>query len=68
MKLHKSGDYTPISHAIYGLNYKIYTHVSPFGPNMYIEIIQKIANQLKALRTIIMDQSWKIKLKLNPIN
>ena len=48
-RLHKPYEYIPISYAIYGFNYRIHTHVSPSGLNMHIEIIQKVANQLKAL-------------------
>ena len=33
-----------ISHAIYGFNYGIYMHASPSSLNMYIVIIQQVAN------------------------
>ena len=61
LKLYKPYAYIPISHVIHDFNYRIHTHASPFASlsdlNMHIEIIQDVANQLKALRTIIKIQS-----------
>ena len=53
LRLHNPYEYIPISYANYGFNYRIHTHASSFSLNINIEIIQKVASQLKLLRTII---------------
>ena len=57
LRLHNPYEYIPISYVSYGFDYEIYTHTSPSGLNMHIEIIQMMANQSKALGTIIKTQS-----------
>ena len=50
LRLHNPYEYIPISYENYGFNYMIHTHVSPSGLNMHIKIIQKVGNQLKAVK------------------
>ena len=68
LRLHKQYEYIPISYTIYGFKYRIHTHTYPSDLNMHIEIIWKIANELKVLRIIIKSQSWRQELKLDSIN